>query len=204
MAPTELTDRPVQLRGSALARAVLRAAGWRIVFDGLPAAQGVVVLYPHTSNWDFVLGIMAKWAIGIPVTFWSKASLFRFPLFGRWLRWMGGVPVVRDAPQGATSQMAQAMRVAVAEQGFMWLALSPEGTRSMSKGWRTGFYQVAAQADVPVALAMFDFAQRRVGIDSCWRVSGDMHADLAVFAQRLAQYRGFAPHRAAPIRAIEK
>ena len=73
----------MQLLGSALARGLLRAAGWRVVFDGLPAAQGVAIVYPHTSNWDFVVGILAKWAIGIPVTFWGKDSLFRVPVFGR-------------------------------------------------------------------------------------------------------------------------
>ena len=94
----------MQLRGSALARAVLRLAGWRVAFDGLPARQGVVIVYPHTSNWDFVIGVLAKWGIGIPVAFWGKDSLFRVPLFGRWLRWLGGMPVDRGAPQGAVGR----------------------------------------------------------------------------------------------------
>jgi hypothetical protein len=92
-APRTIAERPVQLRGSAVARRLLRLAGWRVAFDGLPARQGVVIVYPHTSNWDFIVGVLAKWSIGIPVAFWGKASLFRVPLFGRWLRWLGGVPV---------------------------------------------------------------------------------------------------------------
>ena len=94
----------MQLRGSTLARALLRLAGWRILFDGLPAAQGVAIVYPHTSNWDFVVGLLAKWGIGIPVTFWGKDSLFRIPLLGRWMRWVGGVPVDRASAHGFTHQ----------------------------------------------------------------------------------------------------
>lgn len=200
--PTELTSRPLQLRGSRLARAVLRLAGWRVQFDGLPAAQGVAVLYPHTSNWDFVVGLLAKWAVGLPVTFWGKDTLFRVPLFGRWLRWLGGLPVRRHTPQGAVGQMVDAMRDAREQGRFMWLALAPEGTRARTEGWRTGFYRVAFGAGVPVGLILVDYANRRVRVDSFWRLSGQMHADLAVFARRLADGRGRRPALAAPVRPL--
>ena len=88
--PVELKDRPVQLQGSRLALWCLNRAGWQLDFDGLPARQGVIAVYPHTSNWDFIVGIFAKWAMGLNVTIWGKDSLFRIPLFGPWLRWMGG------------------------------------------------------------------------------------------------------------------
>lgn len=200
--PTELTSRPLQLRGSRLARAVLRLAGWRVQFDGLPSAQGVAVVYPHTSNWDFVVGVLAKWAVGLPVTFWGKDTLFRVPLFGRWLRRLGGLPVRRHTPQGAVGQMIDAMRDARAHGRFMWLALAPEGTRARTEGWRSGFYRVAFAAGVPVALILFDYANRRVRVDSFWRLSGQMHADLAVFARRLADGRGLRPSMAAPVRPL--
>ena len=78
--PVLLPERAVQLHGSRVARALLQLAGWRVVFDGLPARQGVLIVYPHTSNWDFVVGVLAKWCVGIPVTFWGKDSLFRLAL----------------------------------------------------------------------------------------------------------------------------
>jgi len=112
-----------------MARRLLRLASWRVAFGGLPARQGVVIVYPHTSNWDFIIGIVAKWSIGIPVAFWGKASLFRVPLFGRWLRWLGGVPVERSSSQGAVAAMAKRLVRARASDRFMWLALAPEGTR---------------------------------------------------------------------------
>jgi hypothetical protein len=98
-------QRPVQLRGSATARALLRLAGWQVRFGGLPARQGVAIVYPHTSNWDFVVGMLAKWAIGIPVDLLGQGQPVSLPLFGRWLA-LGGRPVDRYAPRGIVGQMA--------------------------------------------------------------------------------------------------
>jgi 1-acyl-sn-glycerol-3-phosphate acyltransferase len=198
--PTELSARPVKLVGSAFARAVMRFAGWRLFADGLPARQGVIVVYPHTSNWDFIWAMLAKWAIGMHVTFWGKATLFDVPLFGRWLRWVGGIPVLRDAPNGVVGQMAQRVREARQNDEFMWLALSPEGTRELTLGWRSGFRQVALQAGVPVVLAYIDYARREVGLDSAWRLSADAEADMARFEERLGGRVGKRPALAAPVR----
>jgi hypothetical protein len=144
-------ERPVQLRGSRLARSALRLAGWRLQFDGLPARRGVLVVYPHTSNWDFPVAMLAKWAAGMHVRFWAKDTLFQVPGFGRWLRWLGGIPVLRRAPQGVVAPMVQRLREAAERDEFFWLALSPEGTRARTEGWRSGFYQVALGAGVPMA-----------------------------------------------------
>jgi 1-acyl-sn-glycerol-3-phosphate acyltransferase len=198
--PLERAERPVQLRGSRLARALLRLAGWQLLFDGLPARQGVAVVYPHTSNWDFPLGVLAKWAIGFPAVFWGKDSLFRIPLLGRWMRWLGGVPVNRRAPGGIVGDMVQRMRRAREQDEYLWLALAPEGTRSLGSGWRSGFYRVAVEADVPVALVVLDFGRRRVGFHSFLQLCGDEAADMAEIARRLDGVQGYRPALAAPIR----
>jgi 1-acyl-sn-glycerol-3-phosphate acyltransferase len=195
-----LAGRPIQLRGSRLARAVLRLAGWRVQFDGLPSRQGVVIVYPHTSNWDFVVGILAKWAIGIPLAFWGKDSLFELPLLGRWMRWIGGVPVDRHNPSGAVPAMVSRFAAALKSDAFLWLALAPEGTRSYRDCWRSGFYQVATQAQVPLGLAFFDYTKRCVGIDSYIALTGDVERDMAVIEQRLSPHRGRKPQLAGPIR----
>ena len=199
-APVELVERPVRLRGSAFARGVLRLAGWRVEFDGLPSRQGVMIAYPHTSNWDFVWGVLAMWAIGLPLSFWGKDTLFRIPLFGRWLRWIGGIPVQRDAAQGVVAQTADRLRQARAHDEFLWLGLAPEGTRSRTEGWRSGFYHLALQAQVPLAIAYFDYARKQVGVDSAWRLSGDAQADFACFARRLEGRSGARAANASPIR----
>jgi 1-acyl-sn-glycerol-3-phosphate acyltransferase len=196
----ELPDRSVQLRGSAVARALLGAFGWHVKFDGLPSRQGVVIIYPHTSNWDFVIGLVAKWAIGFPVTFWGKDSLFKIPLFGRWMRWVGGVPVDRSSARGAVGDMVERIKAARERDAFLWLALSPEGTRSYRDHWRSGFYQVAVQSGLPLGLAYFDYVDRVVGVDKFIRLTGDVDTDMAAIAAHLGHRRGRKPSLAAPIK----
>lgn len=199
-APQALQPEALQQRGSRVARWLLRAAGWRVIFLGLPGPQGVIAVAPHTSNWDFVVLLLAKWTIGLQVTFWGKDTLFGVPLFGRWLRWLGGLPVARHAPQGAVGQMADAMRAAREQGRFMWLGLSPEGTRSRTGGWRSGFYRVALQAEVPVGVAALDYARREVRLERFWRLGGAPEADLAAMAAVLEGARGRHPELAAPAR----
>jgi len=191
---------PIQLRGSSLARAALRLAGWTLRFDGLPAKQGVLIVYPHTSNWDFVLGIVTKWAVGIQITFWGKDTLFSLPLFGRWLRWLGGVPVDRHVARGIVGQMTDELIAARAQDRFLWLALSPEGTRRHTAAWRSGFYHVALNAQVPVGLVFLDYGRREVGVRRFVTLSGEPRADLRAIELGLDQPRGRRPELASPIR----
>ena len=202
LGPQELQERPVQFQRSRLALWCLQRAGWQLDFDGLPARQGVIVVYPHTSNWDFIVGMLAKWSMGIRVTLWGKESLFRIPLFGRWLRWMGGVPVNRNAPGGIVADMVRQMREARDRDEFMWLVVAPEGTRAHGPGWRSGFYRVAVSAQVPLALAHLDFGRRRVGVHSCLQLSGDPDLDFAEIEKRLGSVRGCRPEQAAPIKLV--
>lgn len=195
-----ITERSVRLPGSALARRLLRLAGWKVVFDGLPARQGVVIIYPHTSNWDFLIGILAKWAIGIPAAFFIKDSFFKVPLFNRWMSWVGGFPIDRRAPKGIVGQMGEALLAARARNRFLWLAITPEGTRSYRDAWRSGFYHVTLAARVPLGLAAFDYARREVRLDTFLQLSGNAEADMAEIAAVLSQATGKRPDLAAPIR----
>ncbi len=193
---------PVQFQGSGLARAALRLLGWQIAFEGLPCKQGVIVVYPHTSNWDFVIGILLKWAVGISVQFWSKDTLFRVPLFGSWLRWVGGVPISRCEPQGVVGQMTALMQLKKARGEYFWLALAPEGTRRRTEGWRSGFYRLALQADLPVGLAGLDYSRKRLVFLDFVRLTGDEEHDMARLALALQDCRGLHQDRAAPVRLI--
>jgi 1-acyl-sn-glycerol-3-phosphate acyltransferase len=194
---------PVQFQGSRVAKALLRGMGWRIVFEGLPALQGVMVVYPHTSNWDFVMAMLIKWSLGMPVHFWGKETLFRIPLFGRWLRWLGGVPVSRTAPQGVVEQMALLMKQKKSSGEYFWLALSPEGTRKRTAGWRSGFYRLALQADVPVGLAALDYSRKLLVFRDFLRLSGRETEDMARIAEALGECQGFKPGGAAPVRLLD-
>jgi len=192
--------RSVRIEGSRIARALLGLFGWRVEFDGLPAPQGVVMVYPHTSNWDFVVGIVAKWAMGVPVRFWAKDSLFRLPVFGPWVRWLGGIAVNRASRNGLVADTAEQIAQAVERGEFFWLAVTPEGTRSRTEGWRSGAYQVARQTGVPVGLAMLDFGRKCVSLARFVAISGEPDADFAMFSRELAGCRGKRPEMASPIR----
>ena len=191
---------PVQFRGSRFARWLLAAAGWQVKFDGFPASQGVLAVYPHTSNWDFVVAILAKWSLGVPVRFWGKDRLFRFPLFGRWLRWLGGIPVDRSSSHGLVGHTVEEFRVARREGRFCWLAVAPEGTRRAVAGWRLGFYQTALLADVPLGLVRLDFGRREVTVQDFIRVCGDKELDFARMAAVFEGVQGQHPALAAPVR----
>ncbi len=193
---------PVQFGGSAVARGLLRWLGWTVHFEGLPARQGVLAIYPHTSNWDFVVLLLVKWALGIPVRFWGKDSLFRVPLFGRWMVWLGGVPVRRTAAQGVVGETVAQLAQARAQHRYFWLALAPEGTRKHIPGWRSGFYRTTLQAGVPLGLVRVDYRLREVRALDFIRLSGDEREDFRRIAEVYAGVTGCRPAGAAPIRLL--
>lgn len=194
---------PVQFSGNRAASWLLAQLGWRVQFAGLPTQQGVLAIYPHTSNWDFVILVLAKWAIGIPVKFWGKDKLFQIPLFGRWLTWLGGVPVDRTASRGVVGQALDQFARARAQGTYFWLALAPEGTRKRIPGWRSGFYQTALRANLPLGLVRLDYAERDIRILDFMNLSGDESQDFKHIADLYVGVRGRHPDNAAPIRLLD-
>ncbi len=190
---------PVQFKGSRLARWVLKMLGWRLEFEGFPALQGVAIVYPHTSNWDFPIGMLAKWALGIPAHFWGKDSLFKFPLIGAWMRWVGGLPIDRSSSKGVVGQMVHVFEQHKANDQLLWLGLAPEGTRSLTPGWRSGFYQVAWGAQVPLALVKLDWGKRCFSVVDFYELTGETDVDYAHFAQVFEGVEGFHVDQMGPI-----
>ncbi|MEX8497356.1 1-acyl-sn-glycerol-3-phosphate acyltransferase [Leptothrix ochracea] len=193
-------DPVVPPQGRAWVAWLLRVMGWKVHYSGLPTRQGVIIVAPHTSNWDFVVGVLVKWAMGIPANFWAKNSLFRWPILGPWLRWLGGVPIDRQASTGMVGSAVQAMRQARDTDQVLWIVLTPEGTRSRTEGWRSGFYHLAHGADVPLGLAVLDFGRKEVRLVTFIRLSGDAEADMGLIAQTYAQVQGAHPASFGPVR----
>jgi hypothetical protein len=189
----------LRFKGSLIARTLIKWIGWRINWGGLPASHGVIVVYPHTSNWDFVIGILAKWAIGIPLQFWGKSSLFtgiaKFTI-GPLIRYWGGIPVNRHASNGVIDDTLKQMQTT----DYCWLALAPEGTRSYSLYWRSGFYRVALAAQCPLGLAYFDFKNKIVGITEFIALTGDETLDIATIRHYYeGKAYGYTPEKAGAI-----
>ncbi len=134
-------------------------AGWRVEGNLPDAPRQVLVVAPHTSNWDFVLGVAVMLALDLDPRWLGKHTLFRPPL-GAFMRAIGGIPVRRDAHHDLVAQVVDAIRAAPA----MALAITPEGTRRKTSGWRTGYYAIAEQAGVPIVPVWFDWGRRVVGI----------------------------------------
>ena len=196
----ENTVHPVKFQGSALARRILRLLGWQVHFQGLPGLHGVIVVYPHTSNWDFPVGLLAKWAMGLEAKFLGKHTLFQIPLFGSWLRWLGGVPVDRRAAGGVVEQMVEMFARKQQAGEYFWLALTPEGTRSWRPAWRSGFYRVTLSAQVPLVLAVLDYGRRQVRLIDVMTLSGQVDEDMRRIAQVFEGSTGLRQELAAPVR----
>jgi 1-acyl-sn-glycerol-3-phosphate acyltransferase len=193
----------LQFQGSRAAQWLLKAMGWTVAFDGFPTQQGIAVVYPHTSNWDAPLMFLVKWAVGVQVMFWGKDKLFKIPLLGRWLRWIGGVPVDRTAKHGVVGSMIEQMRQRKASGEYFWLGLAPEGTRKYIPGWRSGFYRVAVACDVPLLVISLDYSRRLCKVNQFLKLSGDEALDMARVAALCAGAIGLKPQNMAPITLLE-
>jgi 1-acyl-sn-glycerol-3-phosphate acyltransferase len=176
-------------------RLALRLAGWTVDMVDPVAPRGVIIVYPHTSNWDFVLGALARSAAGIRTQWIAKDSLFRWP-FGALLRRAGGIPVRRGARSGIIAQLVGEF----ARRERLWIALAPEGTRARTDHLKSGFYHLAVAARVPVGLASIDYATRRVELRTFVELSGEPEADLARLRAFYAGVRGLHPEGASEIR----
>jgi 1-acyl-sn-glycerol-3-phosphate acyltransferase len=174
---------------------LLTLFGWRIDIAWPPVPKCVIIVYPHTSNLDFVVGYLARIAIGLPVQWIGKDTLFRWPIVGL-LRRMGGIPVNRREHTGLVDQLAREFE----RRPWLWLALAPEGTRARTDHWKSGFYHLALAADLPVGLAFIDYRARVLGLTTYLRLSGDEEEDLARMRATYAGKVGRHPDQAGDIR----
>jgi len=169
-----VTPRKAELAfGERFAHALLKLIGWKVILVPPPGAKSVIVFYPHTSNWDFVVGIIARAAIQLRCHFLAKDTLFR-GAFGRWLRRVGGIPTNRRNPTG----MIGDLKGEYAQREEFHLVIAPEGTRRKTDHWKSGFYRLALAAGVPLGLAFIDYSRREIGIGAWLVLSGDEQSDL--------------------------
>ena len=175
----------VPRRGNALTRGialmVLRVMGWRFEGEVPNQPKVVVVVAPHTSNWDFVVGLAADLALGLRIRFIGKDTLFGPPL-GWFMGWAGGIPVNRAAPGAVIETAAASFRV----ESQLFLALAPEGTRRRVERWKTGFWRIARAAGVPVWTVALDWSERVVRLHPAFETSADLEADLRALEARFS------------------
>ena len=185
----------IHFSGNLFCKKILKILGWKLHFEGLPGPHGILIVYPHTSNLDFFIGVLAKWSVGIPVNFLAKDSLFRIPLIGWWLRYLGGRPVIRSSPQGYVAELAEEMQ----SNDYFWLVITPEGTRKKTPGWRSGFYRLANLTGYPVGLAYLDYVKKEIGITRFVYLQGDEQSDMQFIQQEYMGKIGRFPESMTPI-----
>ena len=174
----------------------LAAAGWKVILAEPVPERCVVIFYPHTSNWDTAIGLCLKFMIGLSFRFAAKDSLFRVPLLGPLLLRWGGIPVNRRERTGFIEEMAAQFR----GNRVFRLAIAPEGTRSRTEFWKSGFYHLARTANVPLALGYIDYPAREIGIGGYLDLTNDVATDMARLSAFYAFKRGRHPRRQSPIR----
>ena len=170
---------------------LLGLVGWTVVMEPeeLPPKY-VLIGVPHTSNWDFPIGMLALVALGIERTWVGKHTLFRPPL-GWLMRALGGVPLDRSRRHHFVEQVIDAFEAS----DRMVIALTPEGTRSHTPFWKTGFYFIALGARVPIVLGFIDYERKRVGFGPLLTPSGDLEADLEIIRAFYADKVGKRPEK---------
>ena len=189
-----LAEQGPPLRGTrlsrALGRAALRLAGWRIEGEVPRLPRFVIIVAPHTSNWDFLVGVAAMFALSLRVHVLGKHPLFRGPL-GPVMRWLGGEPVDREAPDG----VVEGVVARIGSSPRYLLALSPEGTRRPIARWRTGFHRIAGAAAIPIVPVWLDWSRHVIGIGEPMMPSADRDADIAALRAHYRSGMGRFPER---------
>ena len=169
-----------------LARRLLKLLGWKVVGDIPNVSQAVFLALPHTSNLDGLYAIPTLLALDLDIKIMGKQSLFKLPVFREFLRWVGIIPINRDA-KGSVLQ-ASIDRFKTGKPLF--LGLSPEGTRSYTETWKSGFYYIAAGANVPIIPVAMDYKTKEVRFMTPVMPTGDIEADMPKIVQ---QYKGIVP-----------
>jgi 1-acyl-sn-glycerol-3-phosphate acyltransferase len=168
-------------------------AGWRLarltfVGEPPPRESGIIVAAPHTSNWDYLLMLGVTWRSGIRPRFLVKKETFKGPL-GWLMKATGGIPVDRQNPAGTVRALLEEAR---GGEPFL-LVIAAEGTRSKGEYWKSGFYRLATQADLPVTIAFVDGPTRTCGFGPTFTPSGDVRADMDLVRAFLADKHGLRP-----------
>ena len=165
----------------------LKVTGWK-VHGSLPegGAKSVLIAAPHTSNWDLPYTLMVAFSLRLHVYWMGKEQLFKPPFRGV-MMWLGGIPVDRAKSTNLVAASVEAIKCA---DGPMQLILPPEGTRSKTRYWKTGFYYIAVGAQVPIVMAYMDYEKKISGLGPVFQPTGDLEADMDAIKAFYAPFKG--------------
>ena len=174
---------------SRISKALLRLWGFKI--EGRyphEVKKMVIIVFPHTSNWDFPVGLLVRSALKADIKYVGKSSLFRFP-FGGLFRWLGGYPVDRSKNNNFVDAVIDILN----KEDCFAITLTPEGTRKKVTQLKTGFYYIADGAQVPIVMVKFDWAKKIVGFSEPFYTTGDYDADMIKVLSYYKGVKGYHP-----------
>lgn len=174
-----------------LGRLLLKALGWKVRGELPELKQVIVMVAPHTSNWDFITAMAALSGAGVKWSYLMKKEAFFFP-FKTFFMNMGGVPIDRSQTTGLVEQVAEAFE----EREKLWLAITPEGTRKKVTSYKTGFLRISELSGVPVLIVAWNYPTKEIVLDKLWNTTGDHAQDVADIREYINQhYTGRHPEK---------
>lgn len=174
-----------------VSRFILKILGWKFEGD-IPRGlkKYIIIVYPHTSTWDLIIGFVLRSAINLDAKFIGKAELFEGP-FAWFFYWMGGQPVVR---QKSTNYVESVVRVFNEKENLI-IAMSPEGTRKRVEKFKTGFYYIALGAKVPIVMVQFNFGEKIIHFVDPFQPSGNINQDMEKIYNHYTGVKGKNPEK---------
>ncbi len=171
-----------------LSRLIIKLIGWRIEGEPPQDKKYIIIAAPHTSNWDFGLFLLVAFIKRLDLHWMGKDALFPRPLKGLMI-WLGGIPIDRSKANNVVDQMVQYF-ASVDQLGVL---IPPEGTRSKVDRWKTGFYHIAHQAELPIFLAYIDARTKTIGFGRRFQPTGDIEKELAEIQSFYHDKQGLVP-----------
>jgi 1-acyl-sn-glycerol-3-phosphate acyltransferase len=156
-----------------LGKSLIKCCGFTLDAPLPNEPRFVLLLAPHTSNWDFALALATVTAVDLRANWFAKHTIFRWP-FGAFFRWLGGIPLDRGSPRAAMKQITGAFK----DNDQLVFCIAPEGTRSRIEKWKPGFYVIAHAAKVPILCGYVDYGRKICGTGPVIFPSGDYAADI--------------------------
>ena len=176
-----------------LGRTVLSVFGWKVsgsISDEYSNKKLVVIVAPHTSNWDGIFGVAAVAGLDARITFIGKHTVFRYGL-GAFLRYMGGIPVDRSKPGGIIQDAINQIK---GIEGSL-IAMSPEGTRSKVDEWKTGFLRIAKEINAQIVPASIDFALKEIILGEVFTPTGNNDEDISDLKKYYSIFKAKHPEK---------
>jgi len=158
---------------SLVARICLRLTGWKVTGETPQHKKYILIAAPHTSNWDFIFMLFVVLSRKMDVRWMGKQQLFT-PPFSGFMKWLGGVAIERSKTNNTVDIMVSNFHSAKT----MSLLITPEGTRSKVKEWKTGFYHIATKAQLPIVLGYIDASTKTCGFGDTFNPTGNIDEDM--------------------------